>query len=93
MEMFREREARTSKTDEFSEKFRRGGGSFSIKGYLTMKTATFEGFVASLKNLQYNFPKMGGGSKVVWNFSENSSVLEEVGIPKKSMIQNGFIPF
>ena len=83
MEMFREREARTSKTDEFSEKFRRGGGSFSIKGYLTMKTATFESFIASLKKLQHNFPKMrGGGSKAVWNFSENSSVLEEVGIPK-----------
>ena len=29
------------------------------------------------KNLQHNFPKMrGGGSKAVWNFSENSSVLE-----------------
>ena len=39
--------------------------------------------VASLKNLQHNFPKMrGGGSKAVWIFSENSSVLEEVGIPK-----------
>ena len=25
------------------------------------------------KNLQYNFPKMRGGSKAVWNFSENSS--------------------
>ena len=82
------------KTDEFSEKFQKGGGGhFQSKnlcckiwtfkqGYLTMKTATFEGFVASLKNLQYNFPKMrGGGSKAVWNFSENSSVLEEVGIP------------
>ena len=42
----------------------------------------FEGFVASLKNLQHNFPKMGGGAKAVCNFSENSSVLGEVGIPK-----------
>ena len=25
----------------------------------------------------------GGGSTAVWNFSENSSVLEEVGIPKE----------
>ena len=34
------------------------------------------------KNLQYDFPKMrGGGSKAVWNFSENSFVLEEVGFP------------
>ena len=27
------------------------------------------------KKLQYNFPKMRGGSKAVWNFSENSSDL------------------
>ena len=35
------------------------------------------------KNLQHNFPKMRGGrgSKAVWNFSENSSVMEEVGFP------------
>ena len=34
------------------------------------------------KKLQHNFPKMrGGGSKAVWNFSENSSVLEGVGVP------------
>ena len=37
--------------------------------------ATFEEFVASLKNLQHNFPKMRGGSKAVWNFSKNSSIL------------------
>ena len=82
----------SSKKDEFSEKFQGGGVHFQSKnlcckiwtfkqGYLTMKTATFEGFVASLKNLQHNFPKRRGGSKAVWNFSENSSVLEEVGIP------------
>ena len=29
-----------------------------------------------MKNLQHDFPKMRGGSKAVWNFSENSSVLE-----------------
>ena len=34
------------------------------------------------KKLQYDFPKMRGGSKAVWNFSENSSVLEGVGFPK-----------
>ena len=33
------------------------------------------------KNLQHNFPKMRGGSKAVWNFSENSSVLDVSGIP------------
>ena len=36
------------------------------------------------KNLQYDFPKMrGGGSKAVWNFSENSSVLDVLGFPKR----------
>ena len=40
----------------------------------------FEGFVASLKNSQYNFPKMRG-SKAVWNFSENSYILEGKGVP------------
>ena len=34
------------------------------------------------KNLQYDFLKVRGDAKAVWNFSENSSVLEEVGIPK-----------
>ena len=35
-----------------------------------------------LKNPQYDFPKMrGGGSKAVWNFSENSSVLVGGGFP------------
>ena len=35
------------------------------------------------KKLQYNFPKMsgGGGAKAVWNFSENSSVLEGECVP------------
>ena len=35
------------------------------------------------KNPQHDFPKMrGGGSTAVWNFSENSSVLEGTGFPK-----------
>ena len=29
-----------------------------------------------------SFPKMGGGSKAVWNFSENSSVLVAASAPK-----------
>ena len=38
------------------------------------------------QNLQHKFPKMRGvgWSKAVWNFSENSSVLGEVGIPMRS---------
>ena len=40
-------------------------------------------FVAILsRNLQYDFPKMRGGSKAVWNFSENSSVLVVPSVPK-----------
>ena len=80
----------SSKTDESSEKFQKGGGHFQSKnlcckiwtfkqGYFTMKLIQS---VASLKNLQLNFPKMRGESKAVWNFFENSSVLEEVGIPQ-----------
>ena len=34
------------------------------------------------KKAQHDFPKMrGGGSKAVWNFSKNSSVLEEPPFP------------
>ena len=34
------------------------------------------------KKLQYSFPKNeGGGSMAVWNFSENSSVLEGECVP------------
>ena len=85
---------RITKSDEFSEKFRRGGeggGHFQSKNlyckiwtfkqvYVTMKLIQS---VARLKNLQYNFPKMRGrgGSKAVWNFSENSSILEGEGVP------------
>ena len=37
------------------------------------------------KKLQYDFPKIrGGGSKAVWNFPKNSSVLDVSGIPKRS---------
>ena len=35
-----------------------------------------------MKNPQHDFPKMrGGGLKAVWNFSENSSVLERGSFP------------
>ena len=73
-----------NKSVEFSEKYQRGGVIFNLKkyvadfgnfkqGFLTMKLIQR---VASLKNLQCNFPKMrGGGSKAVWNFSENSADL------------------
>ena len=34
------------------------------------------------KHFQYKFPKMRGGAKAVWNFSENSSVLVAGPFPK-----------
>ena len=40
------------------------------------------------KNCNITFRKWGGGSKAVWNFSENSSVLEEVGIPYQQDLIN-----
>ena len=74
-----------SKTDEFSEKFHRGGGSFSIQKFMLQIFAIIDDTSVMnfrRKKLQHNFPKMRGGrSKAVWNFSENSSVLEGVGVP------------
>ena len=71
--------------DEFSEKFQRGGGSFSIQKFILQIFAIIDDTLVMnfRKNLQYDFPKNeGGGSKTVWNFSENSSVLEGKGVPK-----------
>ena len=71
----------SSKTDEFSEKG--GGGPFSIQKFMLQIFAIIDD-TSDLnfgKNLQHNFPKMRGESKAVWNFFENSSVLEEVDIP------------
>ena len=47
-----------------------------------MVPATFEGSVAIIKKAQHDFPKMRGGSKAVWNFSKNSSVLVGLSFPK-----------
>ena len=78
-----------SKTDEFSEKFQRGGGSFSIQKFILQIFAIIDdtSVMNFGKKLQYDLLKMmggGGGSKAVWNFSENSSVLEGVSFPKGS---------
>ena len=46
------------------------------------------------KKAQHDFPKMrGGGAKAVWNFSKNSSVLEEVGFPKRGVTISTFPSF
>ena len=42
------------------------------------------------KTIQYYFPKrMGGGSKAIWNFAENSSVLVTLGFPKHQPLSVG----
>ena len=45
------------------------------------------------KNLQHNFPKMRGGSKAVWNFSENSSVLEGECVPYGAVLPPSLMVF
>ena len=49
--------------------------AFILRIYLTRKVNL------SSKNCNIIFRKWGGGSKVVWNFSENSSVLVGGGFP------------
>ena len=71
-----------TKTDEFLEKFQRGGGPFPIQKFMLQIFAIINAssVMYSEKKAQHDFPKMrGGGSKAVWNFSKNSSVL--VGPP------------
>ena len=53
---------RTSKTDEFLEKFRRGGVSFSIQKFMLQIFAIIKGTSVMNfgKNLQNDFPKMRG---------------------------------
>ena len=51
--------------------------------YLAIIPPRIYATISIIKNLQYNFPKMrGGGSKAVWNFSENSSDLVAGSFPK-----------
>ena len=54
-----------------------GVGSFSIQKFMLQIFAIIDdtSVMNFGKKLQYDFPKMrGGGSKAIWNFSENSSV-------------------
>ena len=57
------------------------GGTFSIQNFLLQNFAIIDdtSVMNFGKKLQYDLLKMmggGGWSKAVWNFSENSSVLE-----------------
>ena len=71
----------------FRKSSKRGGGSFPIQKFILQIFAIIDdtSVMNFRKKLQHNFPKMRGGgggvSKAVWNFSENSSVLEGVGVP------------
>ena len=58
-------------------------GSFSIQKFILQIFAIIDDtLVMNLgKKLQYNFPKMRGGLKAVWNFSDNSSDLEPFFVP------------
>ena len=54
--------------DEFSEKFQRGGGSFSIQKFILQIFAIIDdtSVMNFRKNLQCNFPKNEGGGQ--WPF-------------------------
>ena len=77
-----------SKSDEFLEKFQKGGGGghFQSKNLCCRFFAIINAssLMYSRKKAQHDFPKMrgGGGSKAVWNFSKNSSLLETPPFPK-----------
>ena len=61
---------RTSKMDQFSGKIQK----FILQIFAILDDTSVMNFG---KKLQYYFPKRRrGGSKAVWNFSENSSVLD-----------------
>ena len=61
-------------------------GSWNTQKFLHMNIRTFVAILS--RNPQYDFPKMRGGrgSKAVWNFSENSSVLVGPSVPKSTWI-------
>ena len=65
-----------TKTYELLEKFKWEGGHFQSKKlcrFWTFKQVFFGDF---FEKLQHDYLKMrGGGSKAIWNFSENSSIL------------------
>ena len=50
--------------------------------YLALIPPCINATISIIKKLQYNFPKMRGGSKAVWNFSEKSSHLAHPSFPK-----------
>ena len=65
------------------------GGSFPIQKFMLQIFAIINAssVMNSGKKAQHDFPKMRGegGSKAVWNFSKNSSVLEMSSSPKEEV--------
>ena len=49
--------------------------------------------ISIIKKIQYDFPKMGGGSKAVSNFSKNASDLVAGSFPKSSTSVNGLLSY
>ena len=64
-----------------------GGVSFSIQKFILQNFAIIDATSVMNfgKKLQYDFPKMRGGSNAVWFFSKNSSVLEVRGFPNSDI--------
>ena len=58
-----------------------------ISYYLALVPPCIYSTISIIKNLQHDFPKMRGGSKAVWNFSEYSSVLVATPVPKLTSLQ------
>ena len=63
------------------------GGQFSIQKFILQIFAIIDdtSVMNFGKKLQYDFPKMRGGSNAVWFFSKNSSVLEVRGFPNSDI--------
>ena len=69
------KDGRPQQNGQLSEKFQKGGGGH----FQSINRTCLEW---NWKKLQHNFSKMrGGGSKAVWNFSKNSSVLVAPPVP------------
>ena len=63
------------------------GGHFRSEKFRCAFSVKKQGGVAALRKIslqkaQHFFPKIGGGSEAVWKFSENSSNLVQVNVPK-----------
>ena len=79
-----------TKFDEFSENFRKGGGAISDPKTMLRFFGIGKALWAPISRTkaQHFFPKigLGGGSEAVWKFSENSSNMVEIVVPKSAAL-------